>query len=207
MIKALADIHLARKITHVSGISLMVVAHAMSPLWVSWSFLILIGVPLITFDILRQNNEKLKAFTAKTFGAIMRRRELNHLSGTTYLFIGAAIILLIFPKNIVTLSLLFLAFGDPTASFFGVKYGHNKILGKKSLQGSIAAFVVCTVIAVIYFYYRNLLVDHLVVASLLAGIIGSVSELVPIFEIDDNCTQPVLNAIGLSGLFFLFGGF
>ena len=207
MIKALADVHLARKATHVSGILLMVIVHALAPLWVTWACLLFIGLPLVIFDFVRLRNEKLNLFTAKVLGGIMRRKELHRLSGTTYLFFGTAVILLIFPKDIVTLSLLFLAFGDPLASFVGVKYGHNKILGKKSLQGSLAAFFICTLIAVLFFFYKNLLVDHLIVASILAGIIGSLSELLPVWDIDDNCTQPILNASGLSGLFYLFGGF
>lgn len=207
MIKALADVHLARKITHVSGILLMVLIHSLAPLWVTWVGFASIGIPMIIFDIIRLKNEKLKALAIKLFGAIMRRRELNHLSGTTYLFIGTFIILIFFKNEIITLALLFLAFGDPIASFVGVQYGSIKILGKKSLQGSLAAFLICTIIAAIFFSYKNILVDHLLVASLLAGIIGSLSELVPIGPIDDNCTQPVLNAIGISGLFYLFGGF
>ena len=42
------------------------------------------------------------------------------------------------------MALLFLALGDPVSSYIGVRYGKNPILGRKTLQGTLAGFVTCT---------------------------------------------------------------
>lgn len=206
MIKAQVDIHIERKLTHFFGVLLMVIAHHFTPVWIAWTILIVVGLPLVLLDVFRQRNEKLHLLTIKIFGGIMRRKELHGYTGTTFLLLGTALIFMLFPHDIVSLSLLFLAIADPLASFVGLKYGHIKILGKKTFEGALAAFIVCTLTAYAFFSFKNLMGPHIYVASLLAGLIGCLTELVPVANIDDNFTQPVGNAILLYGLFSLFGG-
>ena len=207
MIKAPIDIHLERKITHIAGAVGMVVVHHFCPEWLSWAILFTLGLPLIIFDFLRLRNDYLHQLTPKIFGRIMRRRELNGITGTTYMLLGTGLIFALFPHDIVALSLLFLAFADPIASFVGLKFGTHKILGKKTFEGSLAAFVICVIVAALFFNFKNIMTAHFLVASLMAGVIGCMSELIPIAKLDDNFTQPVANAIFLYGLFYLFGGF
>lgn len=205
MIKALADIHLERKLTHVFGILLMVVVHHFFSLQTCWMILLFGGVPLILLDIFRRRFESLQKFSLKIFGGIMRRREVRGITGTTYLLLGTAVILAIFPHNIVSLSLLFLAVGDPLASFVGVKYGSLKIVGKKTLEGSLAAYVACCLVAYFFYSWKELMVEHIYIVSLLSGFVGAVSELAPL-KIDDNFVQPVMNAGLLYLLFYIYGG-
>ena len=75
------------------------------------------------------------------------------------------------------------------------------------MQGSTAAFVVCSVLSFAFLYSHNLLMDRLIIVSIFAGIIGAMAELVPIGKLDDNLTLPVLSAVALWILFFLFGAF
>jgi dolichol kinase len=206
MIKATVDVHLERKITHLLSILGMALIHHFAPLWISWTILLGIGVPFLIFDFFRRRNEKLRQLTLKLFGAIMRRKEINGIAGTTYLLIGTMIIFFFFPHNIVSLSLLFLACADPLASVVGLKYGSLKIIGKKTFEGSLAAFVICFLIAFIFYYNKSLMTDHLLIASLLSGVIGSLSELIPIGKLDDNFTQPVASSLLLYALFSLYGG-
>ncbi|MCC6137378.1 MAG: hypothetical protein IT287_02010 [Bdellovibrionaceae bacterium] len=128
MIKALADLHIERKLTHVFGILLMVAIHHFFSLQTCWLILLFGGIPLLLLDIFRHRSAMLQKFAVKMFGAVMRRRELHGYTGTTYLLIGVAVILAFFPHNIVALSLLFLALGDPAASFAGLKLGSLKIV-------------------------------------------------------------------------------
>ena len=205
MIKALADIHLERKLTHVFGIFLMVLVHHFFSLKTCWLIMLIGGLPLISLDLFRHRIPVLQKLTLRLFGAIMRRRELHQTSGTTYLLFGTAIILVIFPHNIVALSLLFLALGDPLASFVGVKYGSLKIVGKKTLEGSMAAYAICCVVAYSFYSWKELMVEHIYIVSLLSGCAGAISELIPL-KIDDNFVQPVANACLLYVLFYIYGG-
>ncbi len=207
MIKATADVHIERKLTHFFGVMIMVIVHALTPDWLGWVILLAIGIPLMLFDVLRLKNEKLKQLTPKLFGTIMRRKELHHITGTTYLFLGTILIFIFFPRPIVSLSLLFLACADPLASYVGIKYGTFKVVGKKTFEGSLAAFLVCTLISFIFYAQKGLMSDHYVIVSLFSGLIGMLTELIPLAKIDDNFTQPVMNSLLLYGLFSLYGGF
>ncbi|MBY0383660.1 hypothetical protein K2X05_00750, partial [bacterium] len=144
MIKATADVHIERKLTHFFGVMGMVLIQVLSPVWLTWVILLGIAIPQISLDFLRLRNEKLNQWMPKIFGSIMRRRELHHITGTTYLFLGTILIFFFFPPTIVTLSLLFLACADPLASYVGIRFGTVKILGKKTFEGTLAAFLVCT---------------------------------------------------------------
>lgn len=136
----------------------------------------------------------------------MRSTEISKLAGTTYLLTGVLLIVVLFTHGVVSLSLLFLAFADPIASFIGIKYGKDKIFGHKSVQGFIAAFIVCAILTALFLSY-NSIPQHILVVSLLSGLVGALAELIPIAKLDDNFSMPVLSSIGLTILFYFFGFF
>lgn len=204
-LKRRSDIHLARKVWHVLAVSFMAVFYAYAP--ESWSITTLIAAWLIAvpIDFLRQKNPALNDFVVHLARPIMRQSEVTKLAGTTYLITGVLLIVLIFPRDIVLLTILFLAFADPIASYFGIRYGKDKIFGEKSLQGSMAAFIVCALITFIFMFTHGMLMDRLLIVSLLGGLIGAAAEAVPLWKLDDNLTLPILSAIFLWILFNLFG--
>lgn len=205
-LKTKSDVHLARKLWHLFGILTMVaVYHYYGESMSRW----IVGITLalaIPFDWARQNSGHLNRIAMKLFGPLMRDHEVDGMSGLTALLIGTAIILLLFPRDIVTLSLLFLAIGDPFASWAGLKYGREKLIGSKTLQGTMAGFVACSCVAAVYFYLNGLMIERLFIVVPIAGLIGAASELVSIAELDDNLTAPVLSGIGLWLLFYVYGG-
>jgi dolichol kinase len=201
-----SDLHIARKIWHVSGVFSMFTAWVFLPYWVSMTLLILGWLAFVPADFMRQKNSQINRAVSNLFRPIMRSNELNRLAGTTYLITGALVITLFFNKGVVALSFLFLAFADPIASYVGIKYGKDKIFGHKSVQGFIAAFAVCSTICFLFLFY-NQVQEHLIVVSLLAGLIGALSELIPLAKLDDNFTMPVLSSVGLTLLFYFFNLF
>jgi dolichol kinase len=206
-LKKRSEIHYARKIWHMLGVLTMFFAH----IYLSESvaiFLLSIGWLLfVPFDFLRQRSAAINEWAIHAFKSIMRQNEVKRLAGTTYLLTGVLLIDIIFPRPVVSLTLLFLAFADPIASLVGIKYGKDKIFGQKSIQGFIAAFFVCVGITFFYFLFFSSMTGRLIVVSLLAGLVGACSELIPIGKLDDNLTLPVLSAVGLSILFYFFGIF
>ncbi|MCB0349042.1 MAG: hypothetical protein KDD37_09405, partial [Bdellovibrionales bacterium] len=168
------------------------------------AFLCAIFIPL---DFFRIRSEKINHLFLKFAGRYMRSNEKDGLTGTSYLFVGLLILISIFPKSIATLALAMLAVGDPLASIFGVLYGKDKLIGNKSFQGTLAAFIACTLIAFLYFFYMNLMTERLLLVSILAGLVGATSELIPLGDLDDNLSFPVFASILLLALFHLFGGF
>jgi len=205
--KPRAAIHWARRIWHVSGV--VVVALIFHE--VSYSVAISLLATAVLFiavpDILRLKIPALNRFVLKWFRMILRESEVNQISGVTYILLGMFIIAALFPKQVVELSLLLLAFGDPAATIFGVRFGKDKIWGNKSLQGASAAFLICTVVAYIYFLYNGLMLDRAILVAIITGLIGAASEIIPIGKWDDNFSFPILSSTMLYILFITFGGF
>lgn len=166
--------------------------------------LTLIGGGFIALDLLRLRFPIIKQYSLVIFGKLMRREELKSLSGNSFYIFGLFLIVLFFPKPIVLLSLLFLAIGDPVAAIIGTLYGHHRILKKKSLEGTLANFLVVSLVVwpVGYFYF-NLPTNLCLRVSLLGGVVSAIAELLP-FPIDDNFTIPVLSAILLAVTFHFF---
>lgn len=206
-LKKRSDVHLARKIWHMGGVSLMAAIYASVPEKMALMLLALAWLTFVPVDVLRQKNEKLNQLLVTAFKPIMRKSEVDRLAGTSYLISGVTLVAFIFPREVVLLTFLFLAFADPLASYFGIKYGKDKIFGEKSLQGSLAAFFVCAILTFCFLTYNGILLDRIVMFSLFAGLAGSLAELIPIWKIDDNFTLPVLSASALWLLFTLFGAF
>lgn len=203
-LKNRSDIHLARKIWHMSTVFMMFVIQYHAPHFVSALILGVAFVLFISVDFMRLRSEKLNQFALTLMGPLMRQQELKGIAGTTYLLSGVLVIFLIFAKPIVSLSILFLAFADPIASYVGIRYGKDKILGGKTIQGFMAAFVVCTLITFLFLNAFDLQLSRHLVVALLAGFVGAMAELLPVAKLDDNFTMPILSAIGLSSIFYFF---
>lgn len=206
-LKLRSDLHLTRKVAHCVGICFIAAVFNLVGLKIAWVILIAISLFIIPLDLLRQKNEGLNKATLRIFGPFMRKHEAHAISGMTYLYLGCMVLLLFRDVHLITLTLLFLAFGDPIASFFGIRYGKDKIIGNKTLQGTMAAFVVCAVISGIYCYFNNLMTERLLIVAPLSGLIGAVAELAPVGKLDDNFTFPVISATLLYVLFKVYGGF
>lgn len=201
-----SDVHLARRLWHVGGVLLVTALYLNFSRNDSIKIAAVMTFLFVSLDLLRQSLPGLNKALTAIFGPFMRQHERDSIAGTTYLMLGVFIVIYFFPREVVTLSLLFLAFADPLASYVGIRHGRDKIIGSKSFQGSLAAFVICTILAASYFFLNGLMIERLLIVSLLAGLIGALSELIPIGRLDDNFTFPVLSASLLWALISLFGG-
>lgn len=202
------DLHLARRLYHVLGVCAVIYLYHILTRTQALQALVAVSIAMLIFEVVRFRNATVNRFLIKYFlSPILRKNELRNFSGMTYLILGVLVIVFLFPPALVTMSLLFLAFADPLASIVGILYGKDKIIGNKSLQGAVAAFAVCTVIAFTYLSMLGILQDRLILVSVLAGMIGAVSELIPVGRLDDNFTFPVISASLLWILFSIFGGY
>src|SRR5690606_1813448 len=98
-----------------------------------------------------------------------------------------------------------LAFADPLAAVIGIRFGKDRLIGHKTLQGSLGALAICALLGLSYFLYFGYFLDRLLLVTVLTGIIGALSELIPVYSLDDNLTFPIISSSLIYGLFFLFG--
>ncbi len=206
-LKPRSDVHLARKIWHFVGVIFIAILYHNLSRVLALQALTLSSAIIITGEIARARSHKINQFVIRTFQLVMRENEKRGLTGSTYLVLGVLTIVVLFPKNVAMLSLLFLATADPIASYFGIRFGKDRLWGRKSLQGSMAAFFACTIISAGYFFSHNLMTDRIMIVSLLAGIAGALAEAFPIGKLDDNFVMPVVSSGLLWVIYYLFGGF
>ncbi|MBI4145122.1 hypothetical protein HY493_02845 [Candidatus Woesearchaeota archaeon] len=77
---------------------------------------------------------------------LQRKREVGHLHAITHALMGALIALQFFNREVVIAALAMFFFGDAAAALIGKRFGTVKLVGKKSLQGSAAMFVVSALV-------------------------------------------------------------
>jgi len=206
-LKRRTDVHMARKIWHFVGVLVIVACYLTMSRPFALQVLIVLSALVIFVDIYRQRSVALNNLVLRVGSRIMRDNEKSGLTGSTYLMLGVLFIVALFPSKVVVLSLLFLAVADPIASYFGIRYGRDRLWGRKSLQGTMAAFFACTVVAAGFFYLHGMMIERILIVSILAGLIGAFAEVVPVGKLDDNLVLPVLSAGLLWILYYFFGGF
>jgi diacylglycerol kinase (CTP) len=204
--KARNDIHLARRIWHFAGVLVIFGLYWVLAPRQALIAVVSASVLLISFDFSRIYLPFFNRLFTFMFQPVLRDSEQTRISGLSYLMAGVTVVVAIFPKPVGLLALLFLAVADPLASFFGIRYGKDKLFGHKSVQGSLAAFTACFFLSLGFFLYMDMMRERLFIVCLLGGIIGAFSELVPIFDLDDNFVFPVVSSALLFVLFYVFGG-
>lgn len=205
-LRARNDIHLARRLWHFSGVMLIFALYWFVPGERAVLTALLLCVPVIAIDLTRLCVPRLNSTLTFLFRPFMRESERHRIAGLSFMLAGVLFIIVLFPRNVVLLTLLFLGVADPLASYFGIRYGKDKLIGEKSLQGSLAAFVACFLLSLLFFYAMDLMRERLFIVCLLGGLIGALSELVPVGKLDDNFVFPAVSGALLTGLFYLFGG-
>lgn len=195
-----SDLHLLRKLWHISTGSIALFLFFRSELdTFTWAVVaLLIAVSGFTMDLIRARNHKLNYLILKVLGPLMRRSEKEGMSGLPFYALGISLSLFFYKRELAVISIMFLVFSDPISSFFGVLYGKDKILPNKSLQGAVAGFFTCYLITLFYCMNVTEISSSLLIFAVLGGVIGSLSELVSAFNVDDNLTIPVLSGLGLT---------
>jgi diacylglycerol kinase (CTP) len=201
------DLHVARRLWHFFGVMAIAALYLTLTRKQATTLSVEATAIWVGLDVLRLYVPRLNNALTKMFRPFMRESERHHFAGSTYMLLGITLIIFLYPKEVVLLTLLFLGVADPLASFVGIRYGRDKLIGDKSLQGTLGAFFSCLIVALIYFSAMNLMMERLIIVALLSALIGALSELIPFGKIDDNFTFPVMSASLLTLVFELFGGF
>ncbi len=201
--KKKSDLHVLRKVWHAGGVLCLVFIWLFFEFPTSVFVFAVCWILFVTGDVVRLKNSKYNKILNGWLKPILRTNEVNKFAGTTYLLSSVIFISLLFSHQIVTLSLLFLAFADPIASFVGIKWGRHKIFGHKSYEGFFAAFIICALLTYEFLTYYQVTSSRIVV-SIIAGLCGALAELIPLGKMDDNFTMPILSSICLYFLFIFF---
>ncbi len=201
------DLHLVRKFFHAS-MGLLIVFIYMGGISKSSAVLILTSV--LGFDIfmeaLRLRSSVWNQKMLKFWRHILRAHEAHQMSAVPHYLAAVILAILIFPRPVATLSILYLACGDPIASLFGILYGHHghRFASGKSLIGTAAGVVTCTLLSLVFLSSLSISNSALWGVSLVGGLVGGTVELLPL-DLDDNFTIPVVSGFVLWLAFMVAG--
>ena len=174
---------LLRKSIHLSGLVLPVIYFFLD----KPTMLILIGVLTglaLTVELMKWLSPRFSEFFFQIFAALLRTHERKGaMTGATYYLISAFLCIFLFAKTLAIVCIFFMILGDLAAALVGKKWGKTKLLGKKSLEGSAACFVVCVLIALVKL---NPLI------AVIGALVATIVELIPV-PIDDNLTVPLVS--------------
>lgn len=142
----------------------------------------------------------------RVMGPFMRAHEANAPSALPHYILSSLICVGIFPQPIAVLSILYLAVGDPTASLFGILFGHRSIRfsNGKSLVGTLAGIGVCFLVGLLFLLSLGFPLSSVFVLSVVGALAGGLAEHLPM-ELDDNLSIPVISGFVLWLGFILFG--
>jgi len=171
--------------------------------WIPTVILAILFVDSVVIERLRQINPAVQELFYKIVGSMLRKEEKKVITGSTWV-IGAALICSILFRNQAYISLMVLTIfvlGDAVAALVGMSMGRIKI-GKKSLEGSLACFLLC----MFFFYAVFPFIPGLLKpmggtlplwVALITSLTVTVFELVPLritprLVINDNLAVPVI---------------
>lgn len=196
-----STLHLARKFWHIgTGLLGLAIVEIFSLTQTQAAFILLaVAIVSLATDLIRMKNDAVNEIVLKLMGPFMRKSEVHSLSGVPFFAFGTSMTLFFFSRDIAFLSVLFLIFADPIASLIGILYGKDKFLPNKSIQGSAAGFMTCFIITLSYAGITLGLQTEVFLFAIMAGMIGSVSEMASVV-VDDNLTIPLISGAGLTVL-------
>ncbi len=108
---------------------------------------------LLTIELIRHNNEAFNATYLRISSSLLREEEKVKYSSAYYFVMGTSLSIFFFSMKVSSLSVLFVGFGDPFASIFGILYESPKIYKFKSISGFLGCFTACFFTFFIYHYF------------------------------------------------------
>ena len=141
-------------------------------------------------EIFRSQSSFISKFFEKYLISMMRSFEKQgSLTGSTWVFVGALITIILVPQPFSLLALFFLAFGDTLAALVGMRFPFIKI-GNKTLSGSFACFIMCLSVGLILDF--EISPEIILIGAFTATIVELIS-----IKINDNILIPVLSGCAM----------
>jgi dolichol kinase len=204
-----------RKLLHLFAL-LMPIGILYAPSWSFHPFIVpgalgALFVGSVLVEVIRFKVPFAQALFFKLFGSMLRKEEHFMVTGSTWV-IGSAFLCSILFRNhtpIAFMVLFLFILGDAVAALVGIGIGRIRI-GKKTLEGSLACFLLCIALFYLLFPHIPGLFDgwnkgvHPVLAITAAFVI-TLFELVPLrihpkIVINDNLAVPVIAGYVMIGL-------
>ena len=159
-----------------------------------------------TMEAARRLSPAANRFMMGVFKHVAHEHERHRINSSTWYTTALLLLSLTMSPLAVTAALLVLGVGDPMAGLIGRRWGRTKLVGGRSLEGSLA-FVAAGGIAAalaLVVYYPKLGAGPVAAMAGAAALAGALAELL-VRKVDDNFTIPVAAGAGCSLVAALLG--
>ncbi|HEX8903915.1 MAG TPA: hypothetical protein VF771_03695 [Longimicrobiaceae bacterium] len=128
---------LARKTFHVSSAVLPLLVW-MAPRWLSLAVLLPAAAVAVAVDSARLRFRLPRYWFLRYTRRMLRFHERRRFAGATYMALAYAAAVLLFPRPVAVMAMLFNGFGDAAAALVGKRWGRRRTAWGKSWEGFAA---------------------------------------------------------------------
>ena len=170
----------ARKMVHLLALLVPPVSELTSKTFVLVA-LSTITIVYVLEEVLRLKNHPLPIITPFTLKMSRAEERTSFIMRPAYFAIGLIIALALYPSAIAYASVCIVAVGDSVAAIVGERFGHRRIVRRKTVEGFAAGLTAA-------FIFASFLVPPFI--ALLGAVGGMIMELLDVP--DDNLTMPIV---------------
>lgn len=181
------------------------IEHVLSGRWL-W---IVPGVFAATFwslELARSRSARARAVLLGVFRAIAHPHERYQVNSSTWFATALTVLGLVFDPRLCAVGVIVLGIADPAAALVGRRWGRTRLVGQRSLEGTLTFAVVAFAAAfgVLAAYHGDTTMTARLLVAGGAAIAGAIAELFS-RRVDDNFSIPLSAAAGGWLALALFG--
>ncbi len=122
---------------------------------------------------------------------MMRKHERRGIGGYVFFALGLFIAISLYEKNVVIAISLITVLADGAAAIVGKRFGRRRLMGKKTLEGTLTLICVAFVVSVWFVGWTVALVGAVTAGSV---------ELMPV---NDNLSIPIFSGLAMAAMRYL----
>ena len=194
------EIEVSRQLVHLSGLLFILLAQFVGGLLTAFYFFMIALSFFIYSEYIRREERRLGNFIRmfesrfRDFVAKLERKNIARpFTGAIWFYLSCGLAFLIFPLPMASAAGAMLAVGDSLSTIIGTRFGKHRILGNKTLEGSL-------VLVIASFFVSLVFVNPY--PALFGSITAGIAELIPEIKrlrnlkesgwLDDNLLIPLL---------------
>lgn len=213
---------LGRQIVHLAGLIFIILSFYISNIIMS-AILFLIALVFLVYGelIIRRGGPGILGSIEEAFREKMLKMDRGvsrPLIGAFWFYFALGITFLVFPFGIAVVAGLLLAISDSMSTIIGVKWGSHRMVGNKSLEGSLTFFILSFLITIVSLDFILSGAGSLMVSAtaFMVSIIATFLELIPGIDrlkewknkeiVDDNWIIPIISGLIIYVTFLIAAG-
>ena len=147
----------------------------------------IIALLFIVLDVSRLKFMYVQQLYDKYFSAVTKDYEQAKLTSASYVFLALFLTTFLFNEYIASAGLVIMILADPMASLFGRRYGNFKLVGCKTIEGSIVFFITASIVLLILGFSSY----HVIIVALASTCVELYSKKI---KVDDNFLIPLISS-------------